>query len=132
VDFPHTFAESGVTAEPNTISPFTAPKEPATTPGESFSAGSVHGAAVQATPGWHVWLWRLRALLFVTVCATFGVLLLILPWTNRWTDNPLLLTSPVLRQIVSSGFVRGLSSGLGVLDLWLGFWEAIHYHESPR
>jgi hypothetical protein len=78
-----------------------------------------------------LWLLRTRALLFVTACATFGVLLLILPWTPKWTDNPLLLTYPGLRSVVSSGFVRGLSSGLGVLDLWLGFWEAIHYHETP-
>jgi hypothetical protein len=42
------------------------------------------------------------------------------------------LTSPNLRDFVSSGFVRGLASGLGILDLWLGFWEAIHYHENPR
>ena len=79
-----------------------------------------------------IWLLRLRSLLFVTLCATLGVLLIILPWTPRWTDNPLLLTSPGLRNFVSSGFIRGLASGLGILDLWLGFWEAIHYHENPR
>jgi hypothetical protein len=79
-----------------------------------------------------IWLLRLRSLLFVTMCATLGVLLIILPWTPRWTDNPLLLTWPSLRDFVSSGFVRGLASGLGILDLWLGFWEAIHYHENPR
>jgi hypothetical protein len=79
--------------------------------------------------GWKVWLWRLRALLLVTTYATFGVLLVILPWTPKWTDNPLLLSSPDLRTFVTNGFVRGLASGLGLLDLWLGFWEAIHYHE---
>ena len=79
-----------------------------------------------------LWLWRIRALLFVTLCATFGVLLIILPWTPNWTDNPLLLNHPELRAFVSSGFVRGLASGLGILDLWLGFWEAIHYHEMPK
>jgi hypothetical protein len=78
-----------------------------------------------------VWLLRIRALLFVTLCATFGVLLIILPWTPKWTDNPLLLPRPELRQLFSNGFVRGLCSGLGVLDLWLGFWEAIYYHEKP-
>ena len=77
-----------------------------------------------------IWLIRTRALLFVTLCATFGVLLLILPWTPKWTDNTLLLSFPGLRDIVSSGFARGLASGLGILDLWLGFWEAIHYHEA--
>jgi hypothetical protein len=101
-------------------------------PGDGFASVPVPETTGQRRNSWHIWLWRLRALLFVTVCATFGVLLLILPWTSKWTDNPLLLSSPVLRQIVSSGFIRGLSSGLGVLDLWLGFWEAIHYHESPR
>jgi len=79
-----------------------------------------------------LWLWRIRALLLVTLCATFGVLLIILPWTPNWTDNPLLANHPELRALVSSGFVRGLASGLGVLDLWLGFWEAIHYHELPK
>jgi hypothetical protein len=79
----------------------------------------------------NLWLLRIRALLFVTLCATFGVLLIILPWTPKWTDNPILLSMPGLRPIVSNGFVRGLCSGLGVLDLWLGFWEAIYYHEKP-
>jgi hypothetical protein len=37
---------------------------------------------------------------------------------------------PELRTFVANGFVRGLCSGLGVLDLWLGFWEAIYYHEK--
>jgi len=81
---------------------------------------------------WEIWAWRTRALLFVTVCATFGVLLILLPWTPKWTDNPLLLSYPGLRGFVSNGFVRGLASGLGVLDLWLGFWEAIHYHEASN
>jgi hypothetical protein len=86
---------------------------------------------VKAGPRWlHLWLIRVRAMLFVTLCATFGVLLLILPWTPKWTNNSLLISFPDLRDVVSSGFVRGFASGLGVLDLWLGFWEAIHYHES--
>lgn len=80
----------------------------------------------------HIWLFRIRALLLVTLCATFGVLLLILPWTPKWTDNPLLMNFPELRAILSSGFVRGIASGLGILDLWLGFWEALHYHEPAR
>src|SRR6185312_1239861 len=110
---------------------------PATTSGEPHSIPtdspipSVRRAHLTPTAV-EIWLLRLRSLLFVTLCATLGVLLIILPWTPRWTDNPLLLTWPGLRDFVSSGFVRGLASGLGILDLWLGFWEAIHYHENPR
>lgn len=110
---------------------------PATTSHEAHSipndAPKPSVRIVPRTPaGVEIWLLRLRSLLFVTLCATLGVLLIILPWTPRWTDNPLLLNSPSLRSFVSSGFVRGLASGLGILDLWLGFWEAIHYHENPR
>jgi len=28
--------------------------------------------------------------------------------------------------------VRGLCSGLGILDIWIGFSEAIHYHEEKH
>lgn len=127
-----------MTADPRTIPPVTAPdsasesEETRPTPSrpEQVGGGSAPDAGEYAR--WHVWLLRLRALLFVTLCATFGVLLLILPWTPKWTDNPLLLGSPGLRAFVSSGFMRGFASGLGLLDLWLGFREAILYHENPK
>lgn len=69
-------------------------------------------------------------LMFVFVCASMGVLLIILPWRPEWTDNHFLTSYPALRGLVSSGFIRGLCSGLGLLDIWVGFWEAIHYHEE--
>jgi hypothetical protein len=118
-----------VTADPRTIVPVASqdPKRPGDSAGKASSAE----ASSQRTP-LKLWLLRTRALLFVTLCATFGVLLLILPWTPKWTDNPLLLTYPNLRNFVASGFTRGFASGLGVLDLWLGFWEAIHYHEGHK
>jgi hypothetical protein len=133
-----------VTADPRTIPPVTASdsiSEP-TSKSESDQptalrkhTGAISGPSAaenQAAGNSRIWLDRLRALLFVTLCATFGVLLLILPWTPKWTDNPLLLSSPGLRDFVSSGFVRGFASGLGLLDLWLGFREAILYHENPK
>ena len=76
-----------------------------------------------------LWVLRLSVLLFVFVCATVGVLLVILPWHSEWTDNRWLLAHPDLRSFVAHGFVRGLCSGLGLLDIWIGFWEAIHYRE---
>ena len=128
-----------MTADPRTIppattSPSTAEENPPAVPSGNHFEGTSEQTSEQGTSagGAQIWLMRLRALLFVTLCATFGVLLLILPWTPKWTDNPLLLSSPGLRDFVSSGFVRGLASGLGLLDLWLGFREAIFYHENPE
>jgi len=79
--------------------------------------------------GLDLWLHRITVLMFVFVCAVVGVLLVILPWRPEWTDNRLLFAYPGLRAFVANGFVRGICSGLGLLDIWIGFWEAIHYSE---
>lgn len=79
-----------------------------------------------------LWLHRLTVLMFVFVCASVGVFLVILPWRPEWTHNHLLLSYPGLRHFVASGFIRGVVSGLGMLDIWIGFWEAVHYHEEKR
>ncbi len=77
-----------------------------------------------------LWLRRIGVLLFVFLCATLGVMLMILPWRPEWSDNPLLLPYPTLRAMVASGFARGLSTGLGVLNVWIRFWEAVQYREE--
>jgi hypothetical protein len=77
-----------------------------------------------------LWLRRVGVLLFVFLCATFGVMLMIVPWRPEWSDNPLLLPYPTLRDLVGSGFVRGLVTGLGLLNVWIGFWEALQYRED--
>src|ERR1700746_3246747 len=79
--------------------------------------------------GIQLWMHRISVFLFVLVSAVAGVLLIILPWTPEWTDNYLLLSFPGLRSVISNGFFRGLCSGLGLLDIWIGFWGALHYHE---
>jgi len=79
--------------------------------------------------GFDLWLHRFTVLFFVFVCAVVGVLLVIIPWRPEWTDNRILLSYPALRSLIANGFVRGVCSGLGVLDIWVGFWEALHYHE---
>ena len=77
----------------------------------------------------HLWLRRVGVLVFVFLCATIGVMLIILPWRPEWTDNHLLLAYPTLLTIFSSGFTRGVCTGLGVLNVWIGFWEALQYRE---
>ena len=80
--------------------------------------------------GAQLWLRRVAVLVFVFLCATIGVMLMILPWRPEWSDNHLLMPYPALRAIVSSGFARGVCTGLGVLNVWIGFWEAIQYRED--
>jgi hypothetical protein len=109
-----------------------APPQPAPPPTEA-SAALLNAPSPNVAPRPHsalqLWLHRTSVFLFVLISAVAGVLLVILPWTPEWTDNYLLLSFPWLRTLVSTGFFRGLCSGLGLLDIWIGFWEALHYHE---
>jgi hypothetical protein len=120
-----------LTPDPNPLS--IAPPKPAEPPpAESLTAlldSAVGPVSSSGHTVLHLWLHRISVLLFVLISAVAGVLLIILPWTPEWTDNYLLLWYPSLRTLVSSGFFRGICSGLGLLDIWIGFWEALHYHE---
>ena len=87
-------------------------------------------SGVTQRKGFNLWAHRLAVLLFVLLCAATGVTLVVLPWNLAWTDNYLLLRFPALRPFVTHGFVKGVCSGLGILDLWIGFSEAVHYHEE--
>ncbi|MGB9232813.1 MAG: hypothetical protein WCC04_00215 [Terriglobales bacterium] len=117
------------------------PSEPAAvevSPDDSPEAAPGNGAppparsALPARPPStaRVWLRRLGVLLFVFLCATLGVMLMIVPWRPEWSDNSLLLPYPAIREAVSNGFVRGVVTGLGLLNVWIGFWEAIQYRED--
>jgi hypothetical protein len=77
-----------------------------------------------------LWLRRLGVLLFVFLCATLGVVLMILPWRPEWSENSLLFSYPAIHEIVTSGFVRGVVTGLGLINVCMGFWEAIRYRED--
>jgi hypothetical protein len=125
--------ERRVTAEPNSGQNQTAggslgSKPPPTQPNFS-TLQSASANPERRYTGLELWLHRITVLMFVFVCAVVGVLLVILPWRPEWTDNRLLLVFPELRSVVTNGFVRGVCSGLGVLDIWIGFWEAVHYQE---
>jgi hypothetical protein len=102
--------------------------DPAASP-EVSSASPENSNYVMRT-GMDLWMHRLAVLLFVLLCASSGVMLAILPWRVEWSDNYLLFRLPVLQPIMTNGFVRGVCTGLGLLDLWIGFAEAVHYHEE--
>jgi hypothetical protein len=78
----------------------------------------------------YTWLRRVGVLFFVFLCATIGVMLMILPWRPEWAENHLLFPYPTLLSVFASGFTRGVCTGLGVLNVWIGFWEAIQYRED--
>jgi len=98
-------------------------------PGASRKGPETRVPHARISAGVRLWAHRIGVLIFVFACASAGVVLVIFPWRAEWTDNYLLFRYPELRAIVASAFFRGVCTGLGMLDIWIGFWEALHYHE---
>ena len=82
-----------------------------------------------ANPPAPVWLQRLSIVILVVFCFYVGLLLFLLPWTRYWQENHYLLTMPSLGPLLNSGVTRGIISGLGLIDIWIGISEIVHYHE---
>ncbi len=80
----------------------------------------------------NLWMKRLWLVVFVLFCLEVGIILTVLPWTRIWTENSLLLGHPQIQEFLHQNFVRGLVSGLGLVDIWMGIAEAIRYREGPE
>ena len=77
-----------------------------------------------------VWLQRMSLVVLVLFCLYIGVLVTILPWTARyWDHNAWLVAHPAWHATLTAGWARGVLSGLGLLDIWIGVSEAMHYRD---
>ncbi len=90
----------------------------------------VLSAARRKPNSWELWRRRIFLVVFVLFCLEVGIILTVAPWSPFWTNNSLLSNFPRLREFLMYGFVRGLISGLGVIDIGLAVGEAIRYRES--
>jgi hypothetical protein len=82
-----------------------------------------------ATEGLPIWMQRTFLVIFVVLCIEIGIVLIAVPWRPVWSNNALLSDYPQLRTFMRLGFVRGVVTGIGLLDIWIGIWEAVHYSE---
>lgn len=67
------------------------------------------------------WLAILEQSLFVLLHLYVGAWLVLLPWGPAWTTNGWTVQSPALASFIAHGWVRGVVSGLGLLNIWIGF-----------
>ena len=75
---------------------------------------------------------RLLAVAFILFCFEIGLFLVFVPWSQLWEHNVLLAYSFHLRGLLLNNFLRGAVSGLGVVDLVLGFSELGRFWKSLR
>ena len=98
---------------------------------EADDSGQLAQDAGKSAPSrTEIWLNRVFVAVFVLVCVQMGIMLVILPWTPVWTQNHFLLRNLSLREFALHDFVRGLISGLGLVNVWVGLWEGVHYRED--
>lgn len=77
-----------------------------------------------------VWLQRMSLIVLVLFCFYIGALLTVLPWSPRyWDHNGWLLSHPTLKDLLDQGWVRGVVTGVGLIDVWIGISELLHYKD---
>ena len=105
-------------------------------PGPTGGEATENGPVLVVPPSqrkltkWEIWRSRLFLVELMFVCFVVGIILIVAPWTEFWTNNSLLLGFPQVREFLMYDFVRGLISGLGLTDIWLAVTEAIRYHDQ--
>jgi len=125
--------------QPEIISP-TLPANPAQEPGVGQGSAPALAVGTQAgqdigpgtTQGHHGpkriphWLEQTELFLRVWLQMCIGLVVCYAPWWPAlWDKNPLLLQFPTLAIYAANGIVRGLVTGLGLLNLWIAFQDAI-------
>jgi hypothetical protein len=128
--------------QPELISP-ALPASPAQEPGPELTSLSVSAdgtgadpATAPGTPGpQRIPRWLERAELFLRVLLRMyiGLAVCYAPWSRLfWDQNPVFLQFPTLSIYAANGAVRGLVSGLGLLNLWIAFSDAVRFGTDKR
>jgi hypothetical protein len=77
------------------------------------------------------WLERVELFLRVLLRMYIGLAICYAPWShNFWDQNPIFLQSTALADFARLGAVRGIVSGLGLLNLWIAFQDAIRRRDG--
>ncbi len=77
------------------------------------------------------WLERAELFLRVLLRMYIGLAVCYVPWSPMfWDQNPLFSHYPTVGMYAANGAVRGIISGLGLLNLWIAFRDAIHHRDG--
>ena len=77
------------------------------------------------------WLERMELFLRVMLRMYIGLAVCYAPWSHTfWDQNPIFLQFPSVSIFAAHGAVRGIISGLGLLNLWIAFHDAIRHRDG--
>jgi hypothetical protein len=92
--------------------------------GNLFSTSDDPATAVEPVPPQRQiprWVLVIEITLFVILRLYVGALVVLLPWRSIWTTNAWINNWPTVASFIAQGWVRGLVSGLGLLNIWIAF-----------
>ena len=117
-------AQSGAAAEPaGTPAPMP--------PDESGAHDPAHHAHKHGPQRIPRWLERAELFLRVLLRLYIGLAVCYAPWSHMfWDQNPLFARYPTLGAYAANGAVRGIISGLGLLNLWIAFRDAVRHRDD--
>lgn len=72
---------------------------------------------------------RLFLLTLILFCLELGVFLVLLPWSSLWEFNYFRFRYPALAPYLLNYYLRGIISGVGLVDIGVGLWYAAHFYE---
>jgi hypothetical protein len=77
------------------------------------------------------WLVRTELYLRVLLRMYIGLAICYAPWSQLfWDQNPLFVQFPTLSIYAANGAVRGIISGLGLLNIWIALQDAIRHRNE--
>jgi len=129
----------GMSQQPE-LSSHTLPASPAQGPESAAIDSPIQAAASQPAIAQPVdqhppriprWLERSELFLRVLLRMYIGLAVTVAPWWPMfWDQNPLFVQFPTLSIYAANGAVRGIVSGLGLLNLWIAFRDAIRARDE--
>jgi hypothetical protein len=114
----------------------TMPPSPAPVPGTGMSSApessgrqeSLADRPLQRIPRWLV---RTELYLRVLLRMYIGLAICYAPWSQLfWDQNPIFVQFPTLAIYAANGGVRGIISGLGLLNIWIAVQDAIRHRNG--
>lgn len=103
-------------------------QQTATGPVAVSSSAQHEDHAPQRIPSWLI---RVELFLRVTARLCIGLVVFYVPWSPIfWDQNPLFLEFPALGAVAGSGVVRGIVSGLGLLNLWIALQDVLRHRRD--
>jgi len=77
------------------------------------------------------WLVRTELYLRVLLRMYIGLAICYAPWSHLfWDQNPIFVQFPTLAIYAANGAVRGIISGLGLLNIWIAVQDAIRHRNE--